>query len=1800
LQTQDGAGNWNDPETVFVFRFDDTPPPNPPRPAIEAHNVQDGEWQGVTSQPDFTWIPVEDPNGIAQYKVFWGTDQDAAVSFVTAASYSVPEAVDSGDVYYLNVLAQDGCGNWSAEPLVYDPTSAVFEFRYDDTPPTSPSRPADCACSPGDGMWQNSCQNPTFTWDNATDDGEIAGYEVYWGADPAGLPVEYVATARYAPDPVESGVYYLRVRTLDAVGHTSSVKTLYEFRYDSDVPGAPSRPAAEAHNIQDGVWQNTVDDPAFTWSGAADTLSGVAGYRVYWGTNAGGTPNEWRDVPEYDPGPVSAGVYYLRVSVEDVAGNVSDPVTLFTFRYDDDSPPATVRPATEEGGAQDGVWQNSITSPSFVWDEPAGADHYLVYWGTNPAGVPALNLSAPAYAPAPISGDGVYYLRVQVVDGAGNKSAPVTMFEFRYDGTAPHPPTDADEQNGITDGDWTAMNTPSFDWGGASDDHSGVAGYVVYWGTDPDGTPNVPVSVPSFTPGAPGVSGTYYLRVASVDVAGNTGAATTLFTFRYDETPPTNPVRPAVEAGETQDGVWQNNVTAPVFTWSGVSDAHSGLAGYYVYFGLSPNGEPAEWTASASYAPGEVSTSGTYYLRLKAVDDVGHASEPVTLFEFRYDSDVPGAPSRPATEAGGAQDGVWQGSVSAPSFTWGGATDAHSNVAGYEVYWGTNPAGEPVTFTVSSSYTPPPVTANGVYYLRVRAVDGAGNKSPVATLFDFRYDSTPPTNPNTVDEGQGTASGLWTAVSEPEFWWGGAHDALSDVVGYRVYWGMSEDGVPDTWVTAPEYAPAQLHTSGVYYLRVSTEDGAGNRSTPATLFEYRYDGDAPVAVTRPVTETHGIEDGSWQNVVNDPAFTWGGAADAHSGVMGYEVYWGTNPGGEPSELVTSPAYAPPSVPDGVYYLRLSAVDDAGNRTTPVTVFEFRYDSVPPSPPVRPATEMGGAQDQVWQNDVSSPYFAWSPVAEATEYLVYWGTDPSGLPVESVTHPYYAAGVVGEGTYYLRVLSRDQAGNESVPVTLFEFRYDDTPPTGPTSASENGGGVSSGEWTARADPAFAWSGATDASSDIGGYLVYWGLDPGGDPMMEVTVPGYTPAPLTADGTYYLRVRAVDGAGNVGDIVDLYEYRFDSTSPVVIRPVAETHGVQDRTWRGDVDFPSFVWDDAADRGSGIGGYYIYWGTDAGGSPGEWVEKGDFAPGVVDTGVYYLRALPVDAVGNQGDATTLFEFRYDGAPPTAPTWSVEAGGAQDGVWQNFVTAPHFTWGGAADGESGLGEYRVYWGTSPAGQPAISTTLAGYAPGPVDGDGTYYLRLSSVDRVGNESVPDTLFTFRYDGTPPDAPTVAYGAPGGGWSAENEPMFTWDRVSDLSGISGYEVYWGTSPYGTPGTFVDAAAYTPVSLSEDGTYYLRVRAVDGAGNKSSVATLLEYRYDGTPPGEPANVTEEHGVTDKGWTNISNPEFTWTCADEASGVDYYEVYWGTDPSGQPAERAGDPVFSPGYLDASGNYYLRVRATDNVGNVSTTDTIFEYRFDNQKPGQPSGAVEAHGIESGVWQNSITEPIFVWNSGGDDESGVAGYNVYFGPMMYGPPDVYVADTTYQTSTISDGIYYLRAGTLDRAGNKSPTAALFEFRYDGTPPPQPAWVTENHGLSDGDWSNVTTPAFEWEEVEDGASGVARYRVYWGSDPGGIPNVDLTTPGYTGTVSGDGDYYLRLYVEDQAGNRSAITTVYTLRYDATAPRMPDEAAESHGVEDGSWQNVVNDPAFTWDAADDGGSGVAHYLVYFGSDPAGE
>ena len=280
--------------------------------------------------------------------------------------------------------------------------------------------------------------------------------------------------------------------------------------------------------------------------------------------------------------------------------------------------------------------------------------------------------------------------------------------------------------------------------------------------------------------------------------------------------------------------------------------------------------------------------------------------------------------------------------------------------------------------------------------------------------------------------------------------------------------------------------------------------------------------------------------------------------------------------------------------------------------------------------------------------------------------------------------------------------------------------------------------------------------------------------------------------------------------------------------------------DRTANTWYKTPAFSFSAVGGFGQGtVSGYRYAWDQNPTysftGAETVW-NTGDLLISAGSEGDWYLHVQGLNGDGVANGTLDLGPYRYDGTEPVNASAAVEAGGAQDGVWQATVPDPSFTWSGASDSTSGVADYYVYFGSDESGTSTDAVTSPACDPAAV-GTGVYYLRVKARDYAGNESGEwATLFTFKYDSSAPDAPSVADDGPYSG--SRTKLHATWCGADADSGIAEYQYAIGTSAGGndvldwTTAGSVEEGVITVAEpgLTAGSTYYVSVNAKNGAGS----------------------------------------------------------------------------------------------------------------------------------------------------------------------------------------------------------------------------------------------------------------------------------------------------------------------------------------------------------------------------------
>ena len=511
----------------------------------------------------------------------------------------------------------------------------------------------------------------------------------------------------------------------------------------------------------------------------------------------------------------------------------------------------------------------------------------------------------------PLSADGVYTVKYFSVDQVGNAEAVQTgASQIRIDATNPTSST--------LDALPAAIRNGQVLSGSAADATSGVATVAYYRCAGTSCSPSTLVGSSSTGPSysvtwnSQPADGDYQVLARATDAAGNT-LDSAKQTIKVDNSDPT---------GSLTSPAGGASLSGTISVASSSADSVSGVT--QVAFQRSPVGA-GTWTtidtdSSAPYAVDWVTggvTDGDYDLRAVTTDAAGNSftsgSVTVTVDNTAPSASVadPGTPLR--------------GTV---SLTGSGSDPGGSGVA--SLTFQRSPAGAGTWTTVGMDTSSPysvsfdtTAVADGLYDLRAVATDNAGNTTLSTIVANRRVDNTAPSA--SLDDPGANLRGTVTLTST-------ASDAGSGIAS-RVY-AYSPAGA-GTWSSTPAAFDTTAVSDGLYDLRVTVTDVAGNQTTSATVANRRVDNTAPSAS------------------LDDPGANLRGtvtlsstASDGGSGIA-TRVYQ-HSPAGAGTWTTTPAAFDTTAVTDGLYDLRVIVTDVAGNQTTSATVANRRVDNTAPA------------------------------------------------------------------------------------------------------------------------------------------------------------------------------------------------------------------------------------------------------------------------------------------------------------------------------------------------------------------------------------------------------------------------------------------------------------------------------------------------------------------------------------------------------------------------------------------------------------------------------------------------------------------------------------------------------------------------------------------------------------------------------------------------------------------------------------------------------------------------------------
>jgi hypothetical protein len=329
---------------------------------------------------------------------------------------------------------------------------------------------------------------------------------------------------------------------------------------------------------------------------------------------------------------------------------------------------------------------------------------------------PTLVPTTRTFADADVA-PGAHSYTVRAVDGAGNVSVASNTVSI----TVPAPDTQAPTVSTLS-GSRTGT-TANLSWNAASD-NVGVTGYQVFRDGVQVGA-NLAATARS-SADANLAPGTYSYTVKALDAAGNISVASNTVTITVpapDTTAPTASTLSGSLTGSTAN-----------LSWTAATD-NVGVTGYQV----SRNGTQVGTTTAGTRTFSQANlAAGTYAYTVRAIDAAGNVSAGSNSVSLTV-------PTAPVADTQAPSASTLSGSLtgSTANLSWTAATD-NVGVTGYQVSRNGTQVGTTTAATRTFSQAN---LAAGTYAYTVRAVDAAGNLSPVSNTVSLTVPTAQPANP---------------------------------------------------------------------------------------------------------------------------------------------------------------------------------------------------------------------------------------------------------------------------------------------------------------------------------------------------------------------------------------------------------------------------------------------------------------------------------------------------------------------------------------------------------------------------------------------------------------------------------------------------------------------------------------------------------------------------------------------------------------------------------------------------------------------------------------------------------------------------------------------------------------------------------------------------------------------------------------------------------------------------------------------------------------------------------------------
>ena len=388
------------------------------------------------------------------------------------------------------------------------------------------------------------------------------------------------------------------------------------------------------------------------------------------------------------------------------------------------------------------------------------------------------------------------------------------------------------------------------------------------------------------------------------------------------------------------------------------------------------------------------------------------------------------------------------------------------------------------------------------------------------------------------------------------------------------------------------------------------------------------------------------------------------------------------------------------------------------------------------------------------------------------------------------------------------------------------------------------------------------------------------------------------------------------------------------------------------------------------------------------------------------YSIRVRVTDSgAATYEKAFTVSVTNVEDAVPSTPT-----GLAATKITHNSIS---LSWGAASDDIAVVG-YNVFRN----GLYVASTTGTKYTITGLNPLSSHNITVQAYDAIRNKSARSTALAVSTiappDLIPPTAPTslTAVGV------TKNHIMFQWSGATDNVGVTRYNIYLN-------GTYSKTTTVTKsefLNLTSSTAYNVRIQAVDAAGNRSPLSSVLTMTtLDGIAPTVPDGLAASV-VTKTGF------RVTWNAATDNGAVTKYNVY----NNGVYVQTVTGTSYTFSGLAVNLTHQITVLAIDDAGNRSAQSTALSvattFVSDPIAPSAPSDLAGSNITK--------TSARVTWTAATDNVA-VTNYNIYRNGAYVAT--VSGTTTAYNVAGLTAGTSYnITVRALDAAKNFTNSTAL------------------------------------------------------------------------------------------------------------------------------------------------------------------